>query len=69
MKQRVRSFTKMKKGTYLTNTYSSLGEYAILRFFTIMILLPFYLLYWFFKYSIIGIKKLIESVNKNNDRN
>ena len=64
MKQRIRTVKKVGNGTYYTNSMT-LGESVIFIILKFTIFLPFYLMYLIIKYSIIGIKKLIEKSKKN----
>ena len=58
MRNRVRQVTKLGKGTYYTSNMS-VGEGILFLIVKYVFLLPFYLIYWIFKYSIIGIKKIV----------
>lgn len=58
MRNRVRQVTKLGKGTYFTSSMS-VGEGILFLIVKYVLLLPFYLIYWIFKYSIIGIKKIV----------
>lgn len=69
MKSRIRSYEKIGKNTFLTNTYDSLTEYIIIMFFKILFIAPFYLLYLMFKYMFVGIGKLIEYIKNKRNKN
>lgn len=64
MRNRVRHVSKIGNGMYYTSNMG-IGEYIVFIFVKYVLLLPFYLMYWMFKYSIIGIKNLI---NKKEDK-
>ena len=69
MRSRIRSYEKIGKNTFFTNTYNSLTEYIIVMFFKILIIAPFYLLYLMFKYMFVGIDKLIEYIKNKRNKN
>lgn len=63
MKQRIVERHRIKKGTYFYNSYNGLGDYLATKGCVAIILLPFILIFYIYKYIFIGIIWIIKQIS------